>query len=44
MRLNSDWEFKLWTDDFNQKLVEEDYPHLLELYAIVTMTTSNALV
>ena len=32
MRLNPDWEFKLWTDDMNQQLIEEDYPHLLDLY------------
>lgn len=32
MRLNPDWEFKLWTDDDNLKLISEYYPELLELY------------
>mmetsp|Transcript_27782 Transcript_27782/g.58700 ORF Transcript_27782/g.58700 Transcript_27782/m.58700 type:complete len:355 (+) Transcript_27782:147-1211(+) len=29
---NPDWEFRLWTDDDNLKLVEEHYPQLLKLY------------
>jgi mannosyltransferase OCH1-like enzyme len=32
IRLNPEWEFKLWTDEDNLQLVEEHYPHMLELY------------
>lgn len=32
MKLNPDWQFKLWTDEDNLRLVEEHYPHMLELY------------
>lgn len=32
MRLNPDWEFKLWTDEENLQLVEMHYPELLDLY------------
>jgi mannosyltransferase OCH1-like enzyme len=30
--LNPDWEFKIWTDDDNQNLVQMHYPHLLSIY------------
>ena len=32
IRLNPEWEFKLWTDDENLKLVQEHYPSLLNVY------------
>lgn len=31
-RHNPGWTLRLWTDDDNLRLVEEDYPHLLDLY------------
>lgn len=32
IRLNPNWEFKLWTKDENLMLVQEHYPKLLDLY------------
>lgn len=29
---NPEWEFKLWTDEDNLKLIQDHYPELLELY------------
>ena len=32
IRINPDYEFKVWTDDDNLQLVTEHYPQLLDLY------------
>ena len=32
IRMNPDWEFKLWTKESNLELITNDYPHLLNLY------------
>lgn len=31
-KLNSDWEYKFWTDEDNRNLILKDYPQYLELY------------
>ena len=32
MKINPGWEFKLWTDEDNENLIKNDYPHLYDLY------------